>query len=847
MIDGPGGTTRLQRVVMVSTSFWQLRRFDRQQLAGLRGLLEALLTRGPGAAAIHEPPAVRVDGRLPRDAQDAETVVDRFYGGGPANPRWWSGSSARAASSVDAIMDSLQRIGEERKADRISAQDAVRLLRSLTIRVYLDPERAAALFGSRAGTPYHVCLDVALTRTSLGDKDNYLCAVSASVWSSRPYSAHHAPPSSVPRGPVTGGLRAVSDFYLSEVRAGVRRLLHGHLGWVPAIPTIQNTPYIAPVYWIVVGDDPEYTEQAVRHLLGTTDLTAAPVTSSRLVGGQRLHRRVRSEDGVVVPFSVLVPDKPEDVRDGDGDAAARAAVHEARVRQEEHAALAVVAMTELEVQVVTAAFDIDTDLGLWENHARLYAASAEHVAGLWDALAMHLPVAEGEVLDKVHSAVALIHQTLLQSVADLDYVARRISAAGAELERRTYELQAEFDARVAERREPHVAGSAPLGDDGDIGFERRRITRAAAEVDLVRSEFRSLFDSITKAFDERRTRETDQFTKMSSKLGVAVGVLAVINLFGLAVPVVLPLTLPASEVVTGAGDATPGPAYWVLLTIVALGIVAGLLVLRVVRGSTSVPWMPAMHGRPIGDDDFRKHYPALRDFLRMVSTAELRTLSRRLEPRKDQEVGSYLEKASEIVGAYLGSRKAVRLELPEGTSPADRREALRTAECVAWNLVDRALSGLLTKNWRIAHSTPDAARSRDVDHDVAALLGNVGHWTLQSMLLSERPPELHKFNLPWLVALYCALSASEESLLARTSSRTPVTAISADDMWWVLRGLGFSPSERRHIYSWLCRRRAEPAGRIAADVGRLGLRNGMDEEQREVALGVVHERSGSPA
>lgn len=823
----------LRRVVMVTTSFWHWA-FDDEHLAQLRGLLESVLRRDiKGEAWVLRPAEGGIAHRPASSPRLAEAAVERLYAPPPRQPQWRPGSAAAAGLTVDEIVAAVQEVGAERKQGTISADDAAHALRGIDIRVFAQPDRAAALFGAHEILAYCACLDITFTKTRVEDRDHYVCLVSASVWSNRPHSRWHAPPDecwpeSISPGDDRVDVEFVSKCYLGEVRAGIRRLLGSHLD-SPAIPTIQNMPYVAPVYWVIACGGPNRVEaesRAVRNLLGTTDLDAAPVSASMLAGSLCMHRRVLGDPGVAVPFYVLVP------------VAHRPALHGAQAdafrQQEDDAAAAVLALTELEIQVSTLTFDIDTDLTLWENYVRLYASSADRGAALWDALAMHLPVAEDKTLDKVHNAIALIHQTLLQSVADLNYVATKIDSAGASLIRRAAELQGEFDGRIAERRAIGSPDSAALGEHSDIGFERRRVAQACAEVERVRSNFRGLFDSITKAFDERRTRETDQFAKQNLTLGQVVGFIALLNLVGLLTPFLLAISSPGQAV----PGSLPSAGFWLLFSGVVLFVVVvflfGLFYFRSGIG---------LRVR-LGDEEFQMLYPELRDFLRKVSTAELENLKRgltnALAPGQPlPEPAAFMRKASSLVSEFLGSAESI--SLPAGACLPDRRAALQAGLEVTWNAVDENLSALLERTWGSVYSVHGAARHSNPSDDVDALLSNVGHWTMKSMLLNERPPELYRFDLPQLIALYCALSASEDSFLRTTSYAEPVTAISAIDMGFVLQGLSFPPTEFGAIHRWLGRARpGMSAEDIAKDVRRLGLRNGMDDGERDRAIGVVH-------
>lgn len=797
---------------MVATSFWGWKFTD--EPARLRALLEKLLTPdGDIAGYVRRSPEASGDSAFSSlDPREYEAAVERLYANQDFVPDWVSGSTAEAGTTIDGIVARLHKIGEDRLLGRCSLDEAVAELGELKIRVFLPSERACSLFGdslTHEFRSYSVCLDLAFSSVLVDSEDQALCLISASVWSDHPYSRRHAhapadrmesPRFDLPQA------KELAEFYLHNVRSGIRQVLEDHLD-SPALPTVQNTPYVAPVYWVVSGN-PEASAEVVAHLLKTTDLDAARVSGATLAGTLTMYRRMLGDSRVNVPFYVLVPDlKPNGVVPDERESWF--------AEQEENAAIAVLAATELELQVATLAFDIDTDLSLWEHNLQLYGDSTVLGAALWDAVAMHLPVASHRDLDRAHRIIALIHQTLLQSVSDLAYVTNKVQDTSVRLSDTVADLQVKFDQRIAENRRPSANNSAALSDGGYLGLERRRIDSAVGEIDRIKGNFQGLFDAITKAFDERRTRETDRFSRSNLVLATTVAV------FGLVT--VLTATFKYS-VDASAGYLTTLQLFTWLLGLAVL--FAGGYVVLVLRG------------RRLGNRGFRQAYKPLRDYLRKVSTAELQDLKRRLDetakaaPLPDQRI--FLAHAQSLLTKFLGG--VVELGPPRCGHGGDRTAELKAAMDVVWDALDHHLSQQLIIQWKRVLQVGRLPREENPSRDLGVLENNVGAWAMHTMLVNERPPELYKYNLPRLIALYCALSATDP-----TMERNAVARV---DVGFVVDGLEFGRPHVAAFYQWLTRRR-QGIDEVVRDIDKLGLHNGMTNSERTAALKEVYSGDAS--
>ena len=123
--------------------------------------------------------------------------------------------------------------------------------------------------------------------------------------------------------------------------------------------------------------------------------------------------------------------------------------------QEEATANCVTILTDLEAYAASQLGGIDSRMRTRENHLRIYQGVAEQAGTLWDALARLLPDARSERLETVHRSIEMIHQTLLQGVAELDQLSRSIEGALSHIEATADEITDRFDRELAQ---PRTAG-----------------------------------------------------------------------------------------------------------------------------------------------------------------------------------------------------------------------------------------------------------------------------------------------------------------------------------------------------------------------------------------------------
>lgn len=283
----------------------------------------------------------------------------------------------------------------------------------------------------------------------------------------------------------------------------------------------------------------------------------------------------------------------------------------------------------------------------------------------------------------------------------------------------------------------------------------------------------------------------------------------------------------------------------------------------------------------LGSSRFQTAYEEIRRYLRMTSTAELTDVA--------AVVGALRHGDEERVTVDLGrrfaldatERDALRHAIDDATSRLADGDVLEDEQAMrVWDVLDRALKKRFVAAWLIATEPPPPRRPvmpPDLDTYVAltrrslplrrsarraagkqieAATRSIERWALESLLITERPPELFRLHVPNLMASYCALSSRPYSMLAHPMFARRTTAVSEIDLTYRLRLLGFPMHDGVEIYRWLASPRSRPAvGTKAEDVAndvreqsarvdRLGLRPGMSEAERHVAMQLTRDGDG---
>lgn len=391
---------------------------------------------------------------------------------------------------------------------------------------------------------------------------------------------------------------------------------------------------------------------------------------------------------------------------------------------DEHVHPVIRSFTELERQVADNLLQLTADTRLDQHHVDVYGAIAHRVGHLWDGLALHMPTSKGDTLDRVHTAVQVLHEILLQGVADLAEIVSSIGRTRAEYERVRETLMQRYQRAISERsgRSNPTIGSSMV----DTGHFRRlatSITSARARAHRVQESYAGLLDAINKAFDERRARESDVLERSSFQLGRALGLLALVTI----------------------ADFLAAQAQWQLSSALQQGLrIAGLAMAAYVVISVARSIRRARVAGRIMKPRFAATFRDLQLFLRSISTAQLEAF------RQDD--------------ANPTTERGRRHGRP---SPLDRRRrAAPPSEKERWQRKDTELATEFARLWDCAadpSQRPAAQRlrtalrgrqSRRLDADLAAIEDDIRAWTIRALLASERPRALDEFRLPQLACMY---------------------------------------------------------------------------------------------
>ncbi|MDD7942907.1 hypothetical protein PHK61_31305 [Actinomycetospora lutea] len=400
--------------------------------------------------------------------------------------------------------------------------------------------------------------------------------------------------------------------------------------------------------------------------------------------------------------------------------------------------------TRVGAQLMRQTTDLDIDHGF----ARLYSASVYRASELWDQLVMRLPDARGKELDELHESIELIHLILLQGLADLDYLKAKAERLASEVENQQTELLDDLQVKFAPVA---VAGAprtnAPLQDSllsgGYVAPTAAWARAVAAATSATHNSYVALLEAISKAFDERRVRETDKIAKWAPALAVTLaGVPLITEAYGKLI----------SNVWTWAA------ALLFLLPAVVLGGVGGYVYLR--RGR--------LLGQLKTSKNFQDDYQQVRDFLALCRTENLERIRQELSVERAQQENAGMD-ALRAAAIYFDQWDAI-----------DRKLAHDLA-C----LVER-----LNKHLPSAPAARSDARKRLKPRDgttTESLKQSVETWALFSMLANERPREFLLFPLPRLMLLYRAYPIIPPQVSLREGSERAPRLVSDAELRVTLR------------------------------------------------------------
>ena len=819
-----GAEPTFSRLVLVAP-FWAVWADLGQACDAYRKLVDRLSTAATDGVAsfIHDFPREADDRKLDEKRATAGADGEHLY------PVWhwldgrtdghdvdWHDVGSMAAEAArDTVCEGLRRcergwIPEVAAARHELVADQLNLfgVRFFFDHVHFDQFLCAAVGPDRV-PPYTVCIDL---RFDVKD-DTCWTFATLSLWSDRPWHDDIAPRDAP--DPSDG-----KDFALGrvdELRAGFESItrrfecfLHGPtpiggappddaaadrhgLGWNRPRLEVFDGHYRPPRFWFAVpksrpesalsywhedDDANRILAPLAERFLELTDSRADSVAVACVQGEYLVQRRfIHDLHGTASvgdePTYLLVPGQGRDLEET-GYRIARA-------------------LLDLEWHAATVLFEVDSELEVARTHVKMYERNARQAGVLLDALVLHLPGSSGRVMDTVHESIELVHQALLQGVADLADMTTVIQASVRKVGDGADDLMARFDRSLDQRTvRRRVDVRAALGERGLFSRLQEQANDDMALAERVQTRYESLLQEITMAFEERRVREADKLERSSWTIALLFGIVGVVT---------------ALEATLDFHWDSP-PDRFLGATSLAVGGVAFVLLVAILGGLYRFRRVGKL-----GTGPFRERYHKVWSFLAATSTDSLYRLKSEIEDHPAE---------------------AVRL----------------------WHEVDLRLSGQLARLWDAQPRSaprpwlPDSGPARlapyglDRNREVKRLAEQAESFVCETLLVSERTPRLNQFALPRFTLLYRLLSATRAYVHAN-----PAPPLVSDfDVCASLLNAGF-PADRWETYlTWereLLGREQRLAGTGAVQarvllghVKATGVRRGLTEVQAD---GVVRQ------
>ncbi len=874
-----GQDDAVSRLVLVATSAWRIPEIEQLWRSGSDRL-------DPAALPVEPPPAPdgwpdTEHGRLLRALLSGAADTGRAWicqdpagaADAPEHQPWDAGGEQLARTIAARVHAACHQAADPKLADRADAN-----LRAQRHRVLLDAPRVAALLAAAAlaargedwpddradraaavAATVRDALDAGYTGHFVAVDLRFqfllerpLCLASITVWSGLPWGGHFAPVD-LPRGQDEAGVDVdrLGELF-SALREGLELLVGRYL--TMASFRVYRQAYRMPMFWIAVpakGNgtrelaagylDPEPTPLLRRLSAGL--LAAQPrdsVVARSVVGGEHLVlRRVRDDNAHSVAHYLIVPGRAVAPARSDTEPADRSAPESAKrglaaaARQELTSARMIEALTELEALCGTELYHVQSDLETWSSNLTMYRAVAERGAFLWDGLSTHLPVRRWRRLNQAHRAVELLHQMLLQSVADLGHLAAQIGDCRDRVSASAQVVTDTFDARLTETPWRDEIGLREATVRTGL-FQRvvQGAEREEAAIRRVQARYDELQAAITSAFDERRVRESDLMQKGNFTIAVALVAAGVVTVEQATVRLI-----PASGDITEFGNLLGART----LTALSWGAAGVMLV-----SGGWVLWQIWRNSR-LGSSDFRKLYNGPRWITRLL-LRPVRRLLAKLRPKPTAacfvptiDAGSTGAAAS--VGAvpvrerwYQSVDGALRPGLWRFLQEAatdglegQRRRARDLPEAqwrARWRALDDDLAARFVELWDRACPEHELARADAIGADIKALGRQIEQWGVQALLLTERARRLHRYPLPKLTCLYRACNRlARRGFLEIVDPQRRLTVVPDKDFVRCLQQLGFL---NREAALWLDRRvltvpTTATAAQLLGNINRIGL------------------------
>ena len=346
------------------------------------------------------------------------------------------------------------------------------------------------------------------------------CHLTLAVFTHPPHDSAFRPAGlgASPDGPLTPEIaREVMGRFVTDVRRSfgdwVDRFFHAgqfHVfGRVVQPPVfIVAVPQLGSLSWRTVAD-------AYASALLEADADAAGVALGEFTGRIGVLRRLVPAGDEDHPRYLLVPELLDE--------------ESLHGRQELAASELIRTFTDAEAKAAANVYAVDAEFDVLSTHLLGYEAVAEEAADLWDALAFHLLLWHGRPLRQVHESVELLHQTLLQGLADLGHIARDVRRIVDHVDKIADELRDTFDRCAAERSDASASVRGSLSEPAYFARIRRQGEKHRRTAERIVSDYTTLLDAIGRAFDERRARESDVVAKSALPVALAIGALGLVT------------------------------------------------------------------------------------------------------------------------------------------------------------------------------------------------------------------------------------------------------------------------------------------------------------------------------
>jgi|GEM_PF-4140733 len=657
-------------------------------------------------------------------------------------------------------------------------------------RFFLTAARFRALCGSRLSSPtmpapydYVVLLDVRF----FSRRNQLRCHTSTSIWSAPPRYSEHCPPPFQNDGDtaLAGTVEAYHSLFRCLSQA-IEEELNRLFSWDGF--DMFGRRFGLPTFWIAVPNPPHLPPDPLEYVHNTRSAAGLPTqflgrdardrtVAHGVVNGDLLvlRRLVRTDEHAGRPSSVITRESPTYLI---MPATARTADIRERSQVEVATADIITNLTDLEAHAQHQLYDVQADLEIWRNHLTIYNAVVERGAFLWDALSSHLPIRRGLGLAKTHRAVALVHQVLLQAVADLAHIATLVRSCSAQVADACEELRDSYDQTISEFRgadEPELRSA--LIQVGLVEHVSQLAFETNSNADRVKTAYEDQLAAIAHAFDERRARELDSLQKGTFALSAAAAVFGISTI--------------ADTTVQLKNETEPGATAFGVFEIAKPVTVGTLLASAILLLTAGITLYRQRRTSFLGSRQFRALYNRGKHALDA-------------RHRRQRDVWAFLADTSS------DSLHHAAYHDPEFATNAQR-----------WHDHDLSLTTWLSEIWDSGSALANDRGSYG-RRDLRSLTGHLERWAIHSLILTERARRIHVYPLPNLTCIYRCCTRVRNSFVQHL--RTPeVNAVADVDFERSMARLGFTAEQSNEIDHWLISETYDSAAHAAERISRLGL------------------------